>query len=70
VQLSLTCPACSQSSSAAFDIASFLWTEVEAWARRTLRDVHVLATAYGWREADLLALSPTRRRLYLDMIGG
>jgi len=27
----------------------------------------VLAAAYGWREGDVLALSPWRRRLYLDL---
>ena len=32
-------------------------------------EVHVLARAYGWREADVLALSPRRRRLYLEMVG-
>jgi hypothetical protein len=69
VQLSLTCPACGQRWLAAFDIAAYLWAEVDDWAKRTLRDVHVLASAYSWREADILALSPTRRRLYLDLIG-
>ena len=40
---------------------------MHAWARRTLRDVHVLARAYGWREADVLALSPTRRQIYVEL---
>jgi len=26
-----------------------------------------LAAAYGWREADILALTPQRRKFYLDM---
>lgn len=70
IQVSVECPACGREWQAAFDIVSFFWTEVEAWARRTLQEVHVLATAYGWREADALALSPQRRRLYLEMIRG
>ncbi len=67
VQLDFTCPACEHRWQAAFDIACFLWNEIHAWARRTLRDVHVLARAYGWREADVLALSPTRRQIYVEL---
>jgi len=70
VELSLSCPACSHAWPAAFDIASFFWTEVDAWARVLLHEVHVLASAYGWREGDILALSPWRRRAYLELVGG
>lgn len=69
VELCFDCPACHHSWQDVFDIASFLWREIHAWAQRTLRDVHVLARAYGWREPDVLALSPTRRQLYLELCG-
>lgn len=68
VHTRLGCPACAHAWDATFDIVSFFWAEIEAWAYRTLRDVHVLAGAYGWREADILALSPARRQLYLEMV--
>ena len=48
---------------------ALLWSEIHAWARQLLRDVHALARAYGWREADILALSPTRRGIYLELLG-
>jgi len=67
VEISLTCPACEHRWLAMFDIASFFWKEIHAWAQRTLRDVHSLARAYGWREADVLSLSPTRRQIYLEL---
>src|SRR4051812_27885992 len=70
VQLDLSCPACQHQWFAVFDIASFLWTEVNAWAHRTLQDVHRLAVAYGWREPDILSLSPWRRQVYLEMADG
>lgn len=70
VELALTCPACRRGWLAIFDIVSFFWLEIEAWARLLLRDVHRLALAYGWREPDVLALSPWRRRAYLEMVGG
>jgi len=69
IQIALTCLACSQQWSAAFDIASYLWIEINAWAIRILREVHLLASTYGWRESDILALSSMRRQLYLEMIG-
>lgn len=69
VELALTCPACGHLWQAVFDIAAFFWSEINAWAIRLLREVHAIASAYGWREADIVALSPMRRQLYLDMIG-
>jgi hypothetical protein len=69
VELELACPACGELGRADFDIASFVWTELETAARRALEDVHVLASAYGWREEDVLALSPERRRVYLELAG-
>jgi hypothetical protein len=70
VQIALTCPACAHQWQVAFDILSYLWSEIQAWAQRMLREVHLLAQAYGWREADILALSPWRRGAYLQMIMG
>jgi hypothetical protein len=70
IRLALTCPACEHGWEAAFDVAAFLWSEVDAWARRTLWQVHLLARAYGWPEADVLALSPGRREFYLEAVAG
>jgi hypothetical protein len=66
VQLSLACPQCAHRWQAAFDIGPFFWHEIDVWAQRTLREVHVLASRYGWREVDILALSAWRRRWYLN----
>jgi uncharacterized protein (UPF0212 family) len=70
VQLALACPACGHAWQAAFDIISFFWSEINAWAYRTLREVHTLAQAYGWTERDILALSPQRQQFYLEMAAG
>lgn len=70
VQFDLNCPACQHHWLAAFDIAAFLWDEIAGWAQRILREVHVLASAYGWSEADILSMSATRRQSYLDLISG
>lgn len=68
VHARLTCPNCGHTWGALFDIVSFFWEEIERWIRRTLREVHLLASAYSWREADILALSPWRRHCYLKMV--
>lgn len=68
MQLALRCERCKQQTQARFDVVSFLWNEINAWACRLLQQVHILASAYGWREAEILAMPPWRRQLYLEMI--
>lgn len=70
LQLDLSCPACGHQWQAMFDIESFFWNEINAWAQRVLVDVHTLASAYGWREVDILKLSTWRRQYYLGLVGG
>ena len=68
VQLALDCADCGHRWLSGFDIVPFLWSEIDNWARRVLREVCALASAFGWREADILAMSAGRRQLYLQMI--
>lgn len=62
------CPACGHAGEAAFDIASYLWEEIEAHAGRLLDEVHLLASSYGWREEEILALGDVRRAAYLARV--
>ena len=66
--LDLNCPACAHHWQSLLDIVHILWGEVAARARRLLLEVHLLARAYGWREADILALNPMRRAVYLQSV--
>ena len=70
IELGGACPQCGLTWSAFLDVALFVWREVQHWAQRTLQDVHLLARAYGWREDEILRLSPVRRQAYLQMIIG
>jgi hypothetical protein len=70
VHLSLVCTTCKHQWQALFDIVTFFWTEIDSWAHRVLREVHTLASAYGWREGDILTMSPWRRQFYLTMVSG
>jgi hypothetical protein len=68
IELELACPACGHRWRSPFDIAAFLWSELEAWATRMLDEIHVIASGYGWSEAEILNLSPSRRRYYLERL--
>jgi hypothetical protein len=68
VTIALVCGECGLQFRAPFDIAVFLLSDIDAWADRVLREVHVLASAHGWSEAEILALSPRRRSRYLDLV--
>lgn len=70
VQLALACAECGHEWQVGFDIVTFFWSEICVWATRILHEVHILASAYGWREADVLAMSPWRRQFYLEMVSG
>lgn len=68
--LQLACPACGHSWQVLFDIVTFFWTELTVQAKRLLQEVHTLARFYGWREADILSMSPLRRQFYLSLVTG
>jgi hypothetical protein len=68
IELHIACPSCGAVWRPLFDIGAFLWLEIEAQARRLLHEVAALARGFGWREADILALSATRRHAYLELL--
>lgn len=67
ILLALSCPECGTEWQMLFDIVTFLWAEIAANAKRLLQEIHILATAYGWTETDILELSDARRYIYLEM---
>jgi hypothetical protein len=67
ILLRFDCPSCGASFDESLDLTSFLWAEMEGRAKRMLLEVHTLASAYGWSEAEILSLSPARREVYLEM---
>jgi len=69
ITLAIACAVCGHKTTAALDIGAVLWAELDHWARGLLLDVHLLACTYGWTEAEVFALSPLRRRYYLELAG-
>lgn len=70
LSLAHRCARCGVEGQTAFDILDYLWRRIVAESRRLLREVHVLAGAYGWTSEAVLALSPARRAAHIAMIEG
>jgi hypothetical protein len=66
--LRVHCP-CGSEWADELDIRVVLWTDLTEWVGRTLTEVHQLARAYGWSEADILSMNGWRRRWYLEALG-
>jgi hypothetical protein len=69
-RVALECPGCGHRFERRFDIGTYLWDELDDWAQRTLAEVHLLASAYGWSEPQILALGAARRRHYIELVQG
>jgi hypothetical protein len=70
ILIEVGCFRCDKRFETRFDIVEHLFAEVDVRARQLLGEVHVLAAAYGWTEPEVLALSPARRRMYLELVRG
>lgn len=68
VPIAIRCP-CGAEWVDELDIRAITWADLTDWVSATLTEVHQLARAYGWSEADILAMSATRRRWYLEAAG-
>jgi hypothetical protein len=68
LSFAVTCSDCRATWSAPIDIAVVLWSELQVAAERTLLEVDALARAYGWSEAQVLALSAIKRSAYLQLV--
>jgi hypothetical protein len=67
IRLDAVCPNCDAPHSVDLDIPTLAWDEITARAHALLREVHLLARAYGWTESEVMALSTRRRRAYLRL---
>jgi hypothetical protein len=62
----ITCAECGTQWTEALDVAAHVWADVETAALGLLGEVAEMASAFGWSEAEVLALSPQRRLAYLS----
>jgi len=62
------CPHCGHAFTAMLDLIPRLVSRIRQACGHIQRDVHLLASHYHWREADILALPRSRRLRYLALI--
>lgn len=63
-EIAAPCAACGALLRAVLHVPSFVVVELASLARSLFEEVHLIASAYGWSESDILKLPRTRRRLY------
>jgi hypothetical protein len=66
----VTCPECGAAVAAPLDVGILLAERVARAAAEALGEVAELAAAFGWSEAEVLALTPLRRRAYVELVRG
>ncbi|MFD9452418.1 hypothetical protein ACFWBC_04900 [Streptomyces sp. NPDC059985] len=63
-----TCPECTATVSLELDVRELCLEELAFLASGVLDEVHLLATAYHWRERDILDLPSARRISYAERV--
>jgi hypothetical protein len=66
--VSCTCPTCGADCDVPVDLESLALQQLAARQKRVLREVHLLASRYGWTEEEVLAVPSQRRARYLALI--
>lgn len=66
--VSCICPACGATNEVRVDLEDIVLDKLRRKQRALVREVHRLASHYGWTEAEGLAIPPHRRTHYLTMI--
>lgn len=68
IVLDLNCAECGGRLRVLVDVAEIVAVTLDQLVEKAMREVHVLASAYGWSEADILNLPPARRGRYLTLV--
>jgi hypothetical protein len=68
--LDATCPHCAMEQHVRFSVESFLLRTLSNELRYLIREVHRVASAYGWTYETILALPRTDRRAFVRLIEG
>jgi hypothetical protein len=64
------CPACHADMEMSIDLEQLALASLRVSQRQLLREVHELASHYGWTEAEALAIPAHRRAGYRELIEG
>jgi hypothetical protein len=67
-EIELACSECGRNFKRTLDIQAFFWQELQFCNPSLWEEVHQLAFYYHWSEDDILSLTRSKRKLYLDYI--
>lgn len=70
VVLRAGCPACDGEVRVDVDVTALVWQRICLEVPAVLTEVAELSAAFGWSEADVLAMSRVRRDAYLALVRG
>jgi hypothetical protein len=68
VTMEAVCPACGANFTAEVDVPFLVLAEMSTRESGLDWEIHFLAWHYHWSEAEILALGPTRRRRYIELL--
>jgi hypothetical protein len=68
IRLTASCPHCRSDIELGFDAGELVHSEIDGAREGLFREVHLLALCYHWSEAEILAMTPRRRRRYLELL--
>jgi hypothetical protein len=70
IDVAVTCPHCETSQNARFDIARHLARSLQRELPFLVREVHLIASTYGWAHDEIMALTRVDRRAFAGLIAG
>lgn len=68
VEIEANCPSCRNTFQSEIDIPFAILAEIKTTEAEVDWDVHFLASHYHWPESELLAMTPRRRRRYIELL--
>jgi hypothetical protein len=68
VDLDAKCPECGHDQSVQFDLQRYLLTSLMNDRGQLVQEIHLLASAYGWRLSEILNLTRSQRRAFVEMV--
>lgn len=67
-QLLSHCPLCGREMVIPVDLEALILGELRKAQTNLLKDVHIIASQYGWTEQEILSIPAGRRRSYIEQI--
>jgi hypothetical protein len=68
LDLDAACPHCARTETVRFDLAHYLAARLAGERPFLIRETHLIASRYGWRHAEIMALSRADRRAFASLI--